>query len=351
MPLVELEPADDFDRLSNLSSTKATLSLIFGVLSFLFGCFGGIVAIILGSLALSEIGRTKGRMQGKGLAIAGIATGCVGTMFSLLVGVALLLPAVQQAREAARRSQTKHNLKQIGLAIHNYHDAFKLFPPQGILYPVREAPFDVRSKPAPDARPKGEPKLHLSWRVRILPFIEHAALFKQFDWNEPWDHPTNLALLPKMPDVYVSPNRPIQDGKTVYLGVTYPVSIDTKAVPADLAPFLLGTMFDNHPDQRAGFSAVAVRNVLDGTANTIAVLEADADQAVEWTKPDDWELEFANPRRGLGTLQPGGFNALLANGSVRFISTGIDDRNLLRMFCRFDGEPIEVPEMPPLRSR
>lgn len=343
MPRLELEPADDFDRPSNLSSTKATISLIFGVLSFLFGCFAGIVAIIVGSLALGEIGRTKGRMQGKGLAIAGITTGCVGTAFSLLVGVALLLPAVQQAREAARRAQTRNNLKQIGLALHNYHDAIKLFPPQGILYPMREDPFDVRSKPAPQARPKGEPKLLLSWRVRILPFMEHSNLYKQFDWNEPWDHPTNLALLPKMPDVYVSPNRPIKDGKTVYLAVTYPTNFDSQATPDNLAQFLSGTIFDNRPDRRAGFSVVSMANVRDGTANTIAVLEADADRAVEWTKPDDWELDFENPRQGLGTLRPGGFMALFADGSARFISMEVDDRNLFRLFCRNDGERIEVP--------
>ena len=321
------------------SSRNAKISFVFGLLAFVTGLIGGVIAIIFGLMALREIDRTQGEIRGRGLAIAGIALGGVGTVLSILLALTLLFPLIKQMREAARRDLTRNNLRQIGLAIHNYHDANKLFPPQGVLYPDPQFRNDHRS----NAEPK--PKLGLSWCVRILPYIWHAALYKQFDWNQPWEHPTNRALLHSMPDVYVSPNRPMNDGKTVYLGVTYPVNFDfTMVSNQEIASFLAGTIFDNHPSRRVGLSAVGERHVPDGTTNTIAVLEANADMAVDWIKPDDWELDLMNPHHGLGTLRPGGFMALFADGSIRFIAMTIDDRNLLRMFCRNDREQIELPK-------
>src|SRR5579859_7854071 len=78
----------------------------------------------------------------------------------IAVLVALLLPAVQQAREAARRSQCKNNLKQFGLALHNYHDAYKMFPPGG------------------DAQSWGNSNW-LNWQAKILPFIDQGPLYNQ----------------------------------------------------------------------------------------------------------------------------------------------------------------------------
>jgi len=87
----------------------------------------------------------------------------------IAVLIALLLPAVQQAREAARRSQCKNNLKQIGLALHNYHDTYRLFPPGYI-----------------DGHPSitGDPKHGgWSWQAQILPQLEQGPLFEQFDFD------------------------------------------------------------------------------------------------------------------------------------------------------------------------
>lgn len=90
----------------------------------------------------------------------------------IAVLIALLLPAVQQAREAARRTQCKNNLKQYGLALHNYHDANNYFPMGGTGWPW-------------DPAPAGGPKI--SWQIRVLPYMDQAPLYNRFpmDQNDP----------------------------------------------------------------------------------------------------------------------------------------------------------------------
>ena len=95
------------------------------------------------------------------------------TLIELLVVVSivgllttLILPAVQSSREAARRTQCVNNLKQIGLAMHNYHATYDTFPPAGTV--------DAEGKPL------------LSWRVLLLPFLEQDALYRQFHLDEAW---------------------------------------------------------------------------------------------------------------------------------------------------------------------
>lgn len=90
--------------------------------------------------------------------------------------VALLLPAVQSAREAARRMQCGNNLKQIGLALHNYHDTYKSFPPTGILNGTVGTPTAA----SPSNRP-----YHYSWAFMILPFIEQQPLYDSTNKNLP----------------------------------------------------------------------------------------------------------------------------------------------------------------------
>ena len=100
--------------------------------------------------------------------------------------VAMLVPAVQQARAAARRVQSQNNLKQIALALHNYHSAYTHFPAQTVL--------------GPDGK-----TVH-SWRVAILPFLNQVDLYKQYQLSEPWDSESNLKVLSQMPPVYRDPN-------------------------------------------------------------------------------------------------------------------------------------------------
>ena len=224
------------------------------------------------------------------------------------VAVALLLPAVQSARGAARRAQGTNNLRQIAIAMHNYHDTFKTFP---AAYSADE-----------------DGKQLLSWRVHILAFIEGQRLYEQFHFDEPWDSEHNKTLIAQMPEVYRSPGSIAEPGKTNYLGVRGKdmIFIDPKKTERD-GKWPQGTR---------------MADIIDGTSNTIMVVEASDEEAVIWTKPDDFEPDEKNPLKGLVGVRPGGFLAALCDGSVRFIAETIDLETLRRLFTRNDGKPISL---------
>jgi hypothetical protein len=217
----------------------------------------------------------------------------VGTS-GILVG--LLLPAVQAAREAARRTTSANNLKQIMLAFHNYHDATRAFPAQ--------ATRDEEGKPL------------LSWRVAILPYIEQMELYEQFHLDEPWDSEHNIALLDQMPLIYADPSLPLPPGMTIYQ-----------------VPFGEGLLFDEQGPTRFG-------QITDGASNTIALFEANATAAVPWTKPSDAEINQNNPLANMAKHRPGGFNVGIADGSVRFMSEAIDLQLFWHLLTRAGGEPV-----------
>lgn len=213
------------------------------------------------------------------------------------VAVALLLPAVQAAREAARRTQASNNLKQIGLAMHNYHDAMNRLPAR--------ANVDKDGKPL------------LSWRVHLLPYLEEAALYQQFHLDEPWDSEHNKKLIAKMPSVYRQPNGTVEESKTCYL-----------------VPVAKGSIFETLKPTRFA-------QMTDGTSNTIMAVEASVDSSVIWTKPEDLEVDRRAPFEGLLGVRPGGFQALFADGSVQFISQALDPQVLWAMFTMNGGEVIQ----------
>jgi hypothetical protein len=223
---------------------------------------------------------------------------------SVPVVVALALPAVQAAREAARRAQSNNNLKQIGLAMHNYHDTFKAFP----------AGYNADA----DGKPL------LSWRVHVLPYIEQAALYNQFHLDEPWDSAHNKTLIERMPAVYRSPNSTGKAGMSNYLGVGGADGIFARPRPGD----------------KLGHS---IAQITDGTSNTIMTVEVPDASAIIWTKPGDFAPDKENPKRGLLGLRPGGFLAGFADGSVRFIAESVDAEMLRRLFSKADGQPTNLP--------
>lgn len=218
-------------------------------------------------------------------------------------GITALLQAlaspVQAVRVAARRAQSMNNLKQIGLAMHNYHDTYKRLPPA--------ASYDSKGQPL------------LSWRVHLLPFLETEELYKQFHLNEPWDSEHNRKLIEKMPEFFRSPFAKPQPGRTTYL---VPVGNETAF----------------HGREGAEF-----REVTDGLSNTIMTLEVDFHHAVIWTKPDDLPFDPKQPERGLGGPYPGGFLAGICDGSVMFIKLPRDADKLRAVFTRDGGEVVEWP--------
>ena len=231
-------------------------------------------------------------------ALPGISAGTTGAG----VAVGLLLPAVQAAREAARRIQSSNNMKLIGLAMHNYAQANHTFPPA--------------YKAGKDGKPL------LSWRVLILPFVEGGdELYKEFNLDEPWDSDHNKPLLAKMPAVFRNPNSAVAgEGKTNYL-----------------TPRGEKTIFPND-------KGMLLKDITDGLSNTFLTLEVSDEKAVEWTRPDDFEYDESDPLKGLLGLRPGGFLAGLADGSVRFIASTTDPATLKALFTRNGGETVKLDQ-------
>ncbi len=212
---------------------------------------------------------------------------------------ALLGVPLRQARTAATRAQSMNNLKQIALAMHNYHDQNKAFPPA--------YSQDEEGKPL------------LSWRVHILPYIEQQALYEEFHLDEPWDSSHNKALIERMPPPYSDPNRIATEetaGRTRYL-----------------VPRSEETIFP-------GGEGITIRDITDGTSNTIMVVEVSADHAVIWTKPDDWEVGEQVDLSVLFDKDSEGTNAAFADGSARFLPKSIDPEIIRKLITRAGGEVV-----------
>jgi prepilin-type processing-associated H-X9-DG protein len=295
-PLADEEFAEYRGSGEPKTSGKAIASLILGLCSFVFCCITGAPAIILGILGLTDINNPRKRVTGSGMAITGIVLGAVTTFLAVPVMIALLLPAVQAAREAARRAQCTNNQKQIALAVHNFESANGKFPPV--------AKFD----------PGG--KALLSWRVLILPYLGEQGLYEQFHLDEPWDSPHNKPLADRIPTVYqCTSNLPAPPGMT-----TYQVIVDPSS------------MFTGEP------TGVSIASITDGTSNTLMVVEAT--NPVLWTKPEELSLASPDPLLGMGSKHPGGLNATFADGSVRFIKTSVNPQILRVLVTRNGGEVV-----------
>jgi hypothetical protein len=299
----ESEPEEDFEnearssRPASGNSGKAVVSLILGIFSLFCNVLASIPALILGLLALRDISRSKGRLSGQGLAIAGIVSACLCTLLScgLIVPFAVLIPAVQKVREAAARVQSANNLHQMGLAMHMYHDTYGTLPAAGFSDP---------------AKPAVQKRALLSWRVAILPYIEQQALYRRFKLDEPWDGPNNKSLLEQMPAIY----KRAGDEKTPPGYTHYQVFVGN------------GAAFEK--TQGYGF-----QDFTDGLANTILIIEAE--KAVPWTKPEDVDFDHNKSMLPMmSRFSPSGFQVLTADGAVRMLNQQLSENTLKAAITR-----------------
>jgi hypothetical protein len=214
-----------------------------------------------------------------------------------LVVIALFIPLPRRAGEAARRTQCKNNLKQIGLALYNYHDIYGAFPPA---YTV-----DSNGK-----------RLH-SWRTLILPFIDQVPLHQKIDLTKAWDDPVNAEAAKTPLHVYHCPSAPGPSTHTSYVVIT----------GAD-------TCFP-------GAVSKALSEITDGTANTMMAIEVDSERFVPWMSPTDVDEHFfLNVGPKSKTSHAGGLHTLMADGQVRFLSYNLDVKTRRALMTTDAGDTV-----------
>ncbi|NLX99107.1 MAG: DUF1559 domain-containing protein [Rhodopirellula sp.] len=282
--------------------------------------------------------------------------------------IALLLPAVQAAREAARRSQCSNNLKQIGLALHNYHDSFKVFPPSST------SGYGKGVWNYPGSGPS-DPAIHLhSFASLLLPYLEQGNVADRINYNVSSLDPANRAIASQILPFYRCPSYAGKDYSTdplyvttagydkfairnyVTLGARTVVGL-SGAIPAD------GVMF---PGSRTGF-----RDVIDGTSSTIAFAETREEKssvwidgtsaavAARWTDltsptyagnsvsinhtpyfPGGVFPNSIGQEYGPSSFHPGGAQHALVDGSVQFLSETMEATVYDALTTRAGGEVV-----------
>ncbi len=250
-------------------------------------------------MSSDSLGQGFGLQRIKRLAIGAIA---------LAILVAMLLPG-GHAPEAGRRSNCVNNLKQIGVALSTYHDAFKAFPPA---YTT-----DAEGKP-----------MH-SWRVLLLPYFESPTeleLYQQYDFDEPWDGPHNRKLSEVTPGVFRCPSPPHNENETCYVAV---VGMET---------------------MWPGKSTLNWRQIHDGASNTICVVEM-AHSGIHWTEPRD--LRFEDAVRGINVPKTtncissnhnSGAMFLFVDASVHFLTNDIQADVLRALLTANGGDIVQIPD-------
>lgn len=200
---------------------------------------------------------------------------------------------VKEVRDRRDETFKLSALRQLGLAFHNYHDTYNQFPG------------------ADSDNPK---ETKLSWRVHLLPYIDQANLWHQFHLDEPWDSEHNKTLIDKMPELFKT-NGVKDVGKTSFHVLT-----------GENMPF-------------GQEEPVRLQNVTDGTSNTLLVVEAGADKAVEWTKPEELKFNSDDPKATFGKVGST-LPVLLMDGSTQMLSMDLGDDVFLALATHSGGEVI-----------
>ena len=248
------------------------------------------------------------------------------TLVELLVVIAIigiligmLLPAVQSVREAARRTVCLNNLKQIGLALQNYHSAHDAFPVGGTGW---------RGPWSPD-------ETQIAWSAFLLPYLEQGNVFQQIEFSEAFDSPANAAAADEILDVFICPSslrgRQLSDGR---------------------GPCDYGGMFgeritgpNNPPKGLMVYGqAYSHRDIKDGSSHTIIIGEDSDFSDGQWINgrnifdqafPINAAPGFENDIR---SRHPGGANVALADGSTHFLSESTELELLAALCTRAGGE-------------
>ena len=240
--------------------------------------------------------------------------------------VALLLPAIQAAREAARRTQCINHLKQIGVAMHNYHDTYNILPPSYV--------------------PSG-PDVQWGWGLLILPFMENQALFDEIDpirWGGGGGNPVHRASqnanLRVRIGSYRCPSDPYRPDTNPYFTGTGPAGASNYVVSEGVAAY----------DNGARHTANRFSDIVDGLSNTLLASERDTSQTpgnrhtgAIWPGrqnstsatgfrslyPPNWRgnNHWNNPtciRYVIASEHPGGVNAVLCDGATRWLGDSIE---------------------------
>ncbi len=217
---------------------------------------------------------------------------------------ALLLPAILQARESARKMSCSSNLRQIGIALATYEQAFGSYPPA----------YTVDS----DGN-----RLH-SWRTLLLPFLDQKRLYDSIDLEKPWNDPANAAALNTQLALYRCPSSTGDKNLTSYVIVEDPTGVFSGPNPTRI-------------------SAIS-----DGLSNTVLVVEHSANSDILWMEPRDLTtdefISMATQRAGL-SMHAGGFHVVFGDSSVRFIAQEELDVETLQSFVTAsDSEVINLPD-------
>ncbi len=224
--------------------------------------------------------------------------------------IAILAPMLDGMRSASGATAA-NELKQIGLAMHMYHDVHGTFPAR--------ASYDADGNPL------------LSWRVHLLPYLEHAELYEQFHLEEPWDSPHNLRLVEQIPPIYQQE--------------IYRQGRSRKGDPEEARYSTRIVTLDGVGTAMQGTSGITFQQFTDGTSNTILAAQCDPERAVIWTKPEDLSFSAENPGAGLwGQEDEEPLKAIFADGSVSMIPESVSGETLRRLIIRNDGEPVDRSE-------
>jgi prepilin-type processing-associated H-X9-DG protein len=237
-----------------------------------------------------------------------------------------LLPAVQAAREAARRISCSNNLRQIGIGLHGFHEVNDHFPQGGV---------EVRSLRFPNGTLRYPNGRQLAWSAYILPYMEQTPLYNQIDFTKTFDSPENAAAAATIISTYICPSVPrtsyLREGRGPcdYGGIYGPRILSPNNPPKGIMLYM---------------QVVAIRDIADGTAYTLMISEDYYADDMQWINAlNVFDVSAAintAPENDIHSYHPGGANGLFADASVRFLSNEMDLKTLSAICTRAGSETV-----------